>query len=208
MRVVAISDTHGKHDQLKLPEGDVLIHAGDLTTFGTLPGLRDVNEWLGTLKFKTKIIIAGNHDFCLQNLRIKAEQEITNAFYLRDQLIDIDGYTFYGAPWQPKFGGFAFNLKRGNELAEKWRMIPDNIDVLITHGPPFGYGDITREGIRIGCEDLRDAIQSRNIRYHVFGHIHESYGVINPYSTECVYINACSCNRDYLIKNNPIVFDL
>jgi hypothetical protein len=84
----------------------------------------------------------------------------------------------YGAPWQPEFYDWAYNLPRGgSELKEKWGMIPDNTDVLITHGPPHGLLDAAMDGFLCGCEELLEAVTTRvKPRLHIFGHIHEGYG--------------------------------
>ena len=83
-------------------------------------------------------------------------------------------FHFQGTPWQPEFGGWAFNLKRGEECVKKWNLIPEDTDVLITHGPPLGFGDLCSTGIRAGCVDLLQSVQNRvKPKYHVYGHIHE-----------------------------------
>ena len=86
----------------------------------------------------------------------------------------IQSFNFEGTPWQPEFGGWAFNLKRGEECVRKWNLIPEDTDVLITHSPPLGFGDLCSTGIRAGCVDLLHSVQNRvKPKYHVYGHIHE-----------------------------------
>src|SRR6516162_4664118 len=153
-RIVCVSDTHGRHREINIPDGDVLVHAGDLTVHGYLDELREFNAWLGTLPHRHKVVIAGNHDFCLQEQRERARPLLTHAVYLEEEAAEICGLMVYGSPWQPWFGGWAFNLHRGPELAAVWAKIPAGTDVLITHGPPAGILDQTRRGDAVGCADL------------------------------------------------------
>ena len=208
MKIIAISDTHGLHESLDIPDGDILIHAGDLTRHGTLDDVREFNEFLGTLPHPRKIVIAGNHDFCFEKDRETYEELLTNCVYLQDQEVIIEGVKFYGSPWQPWFYDWAFNLERGPEIRAKWEMIPENTDVLITHGPPYGIGDLTARGENVGCADLLEVGEEIKSKLHIFGHIHEGYGVTTK--GEITYINASSCDHLFQPNNEPIVheFDL
>ena len=129
--------------------------------------------------------------------------------YLEDSEVPggIGGYRVWGSPWSPWFCDWGFNLRRGPEIKAKWDMIPDGIDILMTHGPPLGFGDRCSDGNLAGCVDLLDAIRNR-IRplYNIYGHIHEGYGCYSDGTT--TYINASSVNMDYYAVNKPIVFDL
>jgi Icc-related predicted phosphoesterase len=178
MRIVAIADTHLYHHDLRsLPAGDILIHAGDLLRSGSLEELEIAAPWLAGLDFAHKIVVAGNHDWCFQRDRRAAEALLgPDVTYLEDSEVAIAGVRFWGSPWQPVFRNWAFNLPRGNALAEKWRLIPDAIDVLITHGPPRGIGDWEGEDGREGCDDLRTAVERARPRLHLFGHIHQDGG--------------------------------
>jgi Icc-related predicted phosphoesterase len=206
MRLVLISDTHTHHAHLTVPEGDVLIHAGDITDWGAPKDLVSFNNWLGTLPHKHKLVIAGNHDLCLERDMVASEAILTNCTYLKDSELVIDGIKFYGSPWQPEFFDLAFNLPRGAALKAKWDLIPKDADVLITHGPPQGYGDLTRQGDRAGCFDLLDTIKALRPRLHVYGHIHEGVGTYQIGRT--TLINASSCDPDYHPTNPPVIFDL
>jgi len=177
VKIVAIADTHGRHEEVGVPEADILVHAGDVTNAGSLEELVAFNDFLGTLPHPHKIVIAGNHDFCFERERIEAERTLTNATYLHDSDITIDGIRFYGSPWQPEFMNWAFNLPRGEALAQKWKQIPADTDILITHSPPFGLGDLTRRGEQVGCKDLRRRLSEVRPSVHVFGHIHENTGI-------------------------------
>ena len=214
MRFVCISDTHNCNEIVSVPDGDVLIHAGDATTSGTLDEIERFFEWLDALPHKHKILIAGNHDwgFQLQPKRVRGLVP-GSVTYLQDSSSDIDGLTFYGSPWQPRFFDWAFNLNRGREMAEKWAMIPEDTDVLITHGPPQGILDEveTKFGAsHEGCEELRKRVESLaqvgKLKLHVFGHIHSGYGVHEEFGVK--FVNASTCDEEYQPTRSPIVIDL
>ncbi|TAM87114.1 metallophosphoesterase, partial [bacterium] len=121
MRIVCVSDTHQYHSRLNIPDGDVLIHAGDLTMKGDYAAVRGVDAWLANLPHRHKIVIAGNHDFAFEGNRYAAKM-LPHATYLEDSGVEIDGLLFWGSPWQPWFYDWAFNLQRGAEIAEKWAL--------------------------------------------------------------------------------------
>jgi Icc-related predicted phosphoesterase len=204
LKIIAISDTHGKHWSITIPPGDVLVHAGDITSRGTTDEVSNFNEFLDTLPHEYKIIIAGNHDFCFERNREKSESKLTNCIYLQDQSVIIKDVKFYGSPWQPWFYNWAFNLQRGKELKLKWSKIPLDTNVLITHGPPYGYGDMTDCGKAEGCEDLLSAVKRIKPKVHIFGHIHEGSGLISNENT--MFINASTCDSSYSPINPPIVY--
>lgn len=222
LRVVCISDTHSHHNALKIPDGDILIHAGDFTYRGNLTELKNFNEFLGRLPHKHKIVIPGNHELTLdeesehefkiicKELRksgIKHPRDvINNAKLLIDEEITISGIKIYGSPWQPTFCSWAFNLDRGEEILERWKQIPVDTDILITHGPPFGHGDITKYKHHVGCLDLLSVVEIVKPKFHIFGHIHEDYGITTD--NEVVFINASSCNLRYSPVNSPVIFEI
>lgn len=206
MKIVTISDTHGMHEALNMPSGDVLIHAGDFSAHGTLENVREFNDWLGTLDYLFIIVIAGNHELYLEQHPEEAEALFTNAIYLKDSSVVIDGIKFYGSPWQPRFFNWSFNLDRGPELKEKWDLIDSDTDVLITHGPPYGYLDKTMDHKHVGCGELIKAVHRVKPKLHVFGHIHCGYGIDKVDST--VMVNACSCTERYDPHNDPIVIEI
>jgi Icc-related predicted phosphoesterase len=202
--VVAISDTHGFHRRLSLPPGDILVHAGDLTRHGTLEELVEFNDYLGHLPHQHKIVIAGNHDFCLEWNPEESREILTNCIYLQDEAVTLHGIQFYGSPWQPVFYG-VFNAHRGTEIRAKWESIPSETDVLITHGPPCGHGDLTqRRQQHVGCRDLLDAVERIQPQVHIFGHIHEGYGISsNDHTT---FVNASTCAVSFQPVNPPQTF--
>jgi Icc-related predicted phosphoesterase len=203
--IVAISDTHARHQELEVPAGDILVHAGDVTNMGELEDVTAFNSWLGSLPHTHKIVIAGNHDFCFERSREASEPLLTNCTYLHDSATTVMGIRFWGSPWQPWFFNWAFNLERGEEIRRKWALIPDNTDVLITHGPPYGHGDRTRSGELVGCRDLLEVVERIRPRLHVFGHIHEGYGV--SFNDHTTLVNASNCDLSYEPVNPPVVFE-
>lgn len=199
MRIVCISDTHKVHKGLTLPEGDVLVHAGDLTMNGRVSEIENVASWLRSLPYKHKVVIAGNHDFLFQTDPSRARALMHGLTYLQDSSCVIEGVTFWGSPWQPWFYDWAFNLRTPAELAAKWNLIPPNTDVLITHGPPHGVLDATTDGRLVGCMELRKATIVRQPKVHVFGHIHEAYGQKTIGAT--TYVNAALLDAAYKVAH-------
>jgi Icc-related predicted phosphoesterase len=205
IKIVCISDTHDLHRNLSIPEGDILIHAGDITYFGSSWTLYEFNEYMGSLPHSHKIVIAGNHDFCIADDPKACAAILTNCIYLQDQSVTIEGIKFYGSPWQPWFHDMAFNLQRGPDIKAKWDLIPEDTDVLITHGAPYGHLD-TIQGVSQGCQELLTAVDCVKPKLHVFGHIHKGAGLSkNEHTT---FINASSCDQWYKLANLPIVFNM
>lgn len=208
MKIVAISDTHLMHMRhpLPIPDGDVLVHAGDGTFSGKPSEMIIFSRWFLRLPHKHKVLVAGNHDWMFQLDREKAESYFPGVHYLQDSGVEIDGVKFWGSPWQPWFLDWAFNLQRGEPLREKWALIPEGTDVLVTHGPPYGVGDWVQRGERVGCEELRQAVIRVAPKLHIFGHIHGGYGVYESPVTK--FVNASICDESYAPTNEPIVLDI
>jgi predicted phosphodiesterase len=206
MRIVMLSDTHSLHSQLASPPGDLLIHAGDAGRRGTLEELRAFNEFLGQLPHPQKVFVAGNRDYSFQRQPEESRKKLTNAVYLQDDEITVDGVRIYGSPWQPPFMDTAFNLPRGGPLREKWALIPEGIDILVTHTPPYGICDRTLRGEPAGCEDLLEAVRRIKPKVHVFGHIHEGYG--RREESGIVFINASVTDASMQLAHPAFVYDL
>jgi predicted phosphohydrolase len=210
MRLVLLSDTHGLHGLIPaIPDGDVLIHAGDVAGRGSLMEVAEFFQWYAALPHAHKIVIAGNHDWGFERQPILAEELVPpGTHYLRDSGVTLDGVRLWGSPWQPWFMNFAFNLLRGPEIAAKWALIPDDTNVLITHGPPRGILDLTRgyPPEHVGCEDLFVRVQQLpSLKAHIFGHVHEAYGA--ELHGGVWYVNASICTADYAPTNLPAVID-
>lgn len=206
MRIVCLSDTHSRHAGLAVPAGDVLVHAGDLTGMGSPEEVEETAAFLRALPHPHKVVIAGNHDFLFQHEPDRARRSVEGLGYLEDGEATVAGLRFWGAPWQPWFLDWAFNLPRGAPLRAKWERIPAGIDVLVTHGPPLGHGDRTHDGRHVGCADLLAAVRRVGPRLHVFGHIHEGHGITREGPT--TFVNASVCTHDYQPLQSPLVIDL
>ncbi len=204
MKLICISDTHEKHARLYLPEGDVLIHAGDMSSRGFKSEIDAFMGWFTVQPHPYKILIAGNHDFFFEKA---TEEEIQakipdNVIYLNDSGCEINGVHFWGSPIQPEFYNWAFNRKPGNDIKKHWDLIPNNTDVLITHGPPFGILDKTIRGKNVGCHDLLEAVNTIQPKVHVFGHIHEAFGVLETEHT--TFVNASVLDQSYYLTNEAV----
>lgn len=206
LRLVCISDIHKKHRLIKdIPGGDVLLFAGDLDARSAADVI-EFDNWLATLPHRYKLCIAGNHDFFFESNLEDAKGCLQHATYLQDSSIEVEGLLIYGSPWQPWFFDWAFNLPRGAPLKKKWAQIPDNTDILITHGPPYGILDLTSSGKHVGCEDLLQRVLEVQPRLHLFGHIHEANGLERRGKT--IFCNASICDLSYDLANRPIVIDI
>ena len=209
MKLTFISDTHSKHHDLDTGSGDILIHCGDFTCRGDLQDTIEFAEFLSVQNFTHKMVIAGNHDKCFEDKRrLRAETILSDhgIIYLNDSGITIDNVNFWGSPVQPEFFNWAFNRQRGVELLQHWMLIPENIDVLITHGPAYSILDLCTDGRKVGCEDLLRTIQRIKPKVHAFGHIHESYGQYEHNGT--LSVNACNLNEYYQLRNPPIMVEI
>ncbi len=214
-KIVCLSDTHNCQGQFEVPDGDILIHSGDATIRGTVPEVEEFLAWFSRLPHRHKIFVAGNHDWLYETENrfarlLTAKLDIR---YLQDSSTEIDGLKIYGAPWQPRFYDWAFNLDRGAEMAEKWKSIPDDVDILITHGPPYGILDeVPREDRteNTGCEELRKKVEeiakSGKLKLHVFGHIHCGYGLRDELGVK--FVNASICDESYEPTQPPIVVEI
>ncbi len=202
MRIVAVADTHLYHDELRVPDGDVFVHAGDLCQRGDLDELRRGLDWIRSLPHATKVLVAGNHDFAFADHEAEARALAADIVYLQDSGATLAGLRFWGSPWQPEFNDWAFNLPRGRALADKWALIPDGVDVLVTHGPPLGIGDRGPVANRLGCEDLLTRVRLAAPRLHLFGHIHQDGGAWRHGPTLFANVTTWECER------SPTVIDI
>ena len=213
MRFVCISDTHGFHDRIELPDGDVLIHAGDMTNHGSPSQLFDVFAWLSKQPHERIIVVPGNHDFGLERLPdvlAVLQGKFSRVKVLLDSETMIDGLRVYGSPWQPWHNDWAFNFLPGPagiaQAEEKWSDIPDDTAILITHGPSRGVLDETLKRKHVGCEAMKARMESLpQLRLHVFGHVHEAHGIERI--GEVLHVNACICDSRYFPEQQPWVLD-
>jgi hypothetical protein len=227
MKITVISDTHTRHGLIPmedLPGGDLLICAGDIMNSGyNKNDIFDFCTWFQSLKqYEDKVFIAGNHDRMFENHPVESNMIVNNfgdIIYLQDDNYTMyfdgpngdtpeDNIHIYGSPWQPWFYDWAFNLpKNGPGLATKWEAIPDNTDILITHGPAFGTLDTVagRPWDHLGCELLAERIERLRPKIHVCGHIHSGYGY--EFKNDTHFFNASVLDEQYEYTQKPMTFD-
>ena len=200
MTIAFLSDTHGKHCELKnLPQTDMLIHAGDLSWNGTEEEIAAFIEWFGALNYRHKIFIAGNHDDCLDGAGIEGMPH--NCYYLCNSGIEIEGVKIWGIPFF-----LSDEIHWADLYPKKIAWIPQQTDILVSHCPPFGILDKSAFGANMGNEDLRKQVEIINPRYHLFGHIHEAYGVYKTSRT--TFVNGAVVDENYERVNHPVVITI
>lgn len=211
-RIACVSDMHNQFSRISIPKCDILLVAGDITNQGEYDEIVNFNNTCFHLLKNNVVgqvvVIAGNHDLTAQRDPETWKKLLPDVTYLCDEEVTIRGLRIYGSPWQPSFGKqyWVFNADRGREIREKWDKIPEGLDILITHGPAYGAGDMTDRGERVGCWDLRESILAKKPRVHVCGHIHYGYGMSLLGNT--TVLNAASCDERYKPVNSPLVIDL
>ncbi|EGN99079.1 hypothetical protein SERLA73DRAFT_181880 [Serpula lacrymans var. lacrymans S7.3] len=205
-RFICISDTHSS--TFNIPHGDVLLHSGDLSKMGREDQIKITVEWLRAQPHPVKIIIAGNHDLPLHQEWYKSAYRMFHGtkkescsrirslvdsklnrkhglVYLQDESHTFQAkeggrtWSIYGSPWQPYYGGWAFNYMPGDEADALVSKIPE-VDILLTHGPPHMLLDEALSGGHVGCSSLSTHLSrmAKPPRLHVFGHIHEGHGAL------------------------------
>lgn len=238
MKVVLISDSHGRHDNIYVmkPEdslsnietlyhvsgmlynhmssvylphdADMIIHGGDMSMMGEEHEVEKFLRWYSNLPYKYKILIAGNHDYLFERKRGIAREMLErypNIIYLESSEVIIEGIKIYGEPRQPWFHSWAFNVERGEAIKRYWDAIPDDVDILVTHGPPYDILDMTARGACVGCVDLRNRIKElKNLKLCIFGHIHEHAGY--EFIDGVHFVNASVLNLRYQLQNRPQAF--
>jgi len=220
MNIDCISDLHGHLPDLE--GGDLLIVAGDITAHDKVPEWVKFFSWLEEQNYRKKILIAGNHDGFLGKCCSSKESQLMGLReeydfeYLFDSGIEFEGIKIWGSPWTPTYFNWHFMKDRGEQIRAMWNKIPLDTNILVTHGPAFGMLDKNRKGEYCGCQDLADVIDDlKDLKLHVFGHIHEAYGKrYQAYTTNAVNfdvipsghlsINASLMNDFYYIVNKPI----
>lgn len=220
-RIVAISDTHQLHSRVIVPEGDILVHCGDFTNRGTEAAFKDFLTWFVSHPHEHKVFIPGNHEEGLDKgpsrqsrlaLIQKFRDENPNLTYLENSWEYVNGIKFYGSPVTPWFFDWAWNTHRGPAIAAVWEQIPDDVEVLITHGPAYGVLDRVKEAMgrdpHQGCEDLLKRINDlKQLKLHLFGHLHLQGGqqtVVNG----VIRANAAICDDDYNTTHAPVVVEI
>lgn len=214
-KICAISDVHGKWNKVTIPECDILISAGDYSFKGEHHMVRDFHKWLDKQPAKHIISVQGNHEKIVEADFLLAKQIAVQAcprvHFIDEGLVEIEGLKIYGSAITPWFHNWAWNRMRGPDIKKHWDKIPDDIDILITHGPTYGILDTVYNTWeipvdRVGCQDLGVRIKElKNLKHHICGHIHCSYGHIEIDGVN--YWNAAICDEMYMPTNVPHVFE-
>jgi Icc-related predicted phosphoesterase len=210
MKIWHISDTHTYHGLLKVPEGiDMVIHSGDATNprdpYASEQEMLNFISWFGSLPIKHKIFVAGNHDLCIErNLITKIDFMKNGIVYLENDYAEVEGLKIWGSPFTPTFGqGWAFNKKR-SALHDIWKEIPDDVDIVVVHGPPKGILDLAYHQLNCiefcGDEALRKRMYLLNPKLCLFGHIHNNEDIINAGTMKL-------SNHDTIYSNGSVVTD-
>lgn len=213
LKIVAISDTHSRHNEIEIPECDILIHSGDFVFSHNRVEMIEEDatkrfcEWFRSQdQAGRKIAVAGNHDFVCEKHEEKVRDWLgSNVDYLVDEGIQIEGWNIWGTPWQPNFHNWAFNVENDYHMMSKLEMIPTETDILVTHHPPYGILDRSSWGQICGCPLTLSHIQKTlNIKLHIFGHIHPGYGILEQDGV--IFCNATIVNEKYKVTNEPHIF--
>lgn len=217
MRIVAISDTHGYHRNLQIPDGDLLIHAGDFSMRAKQTDVMMFAEWINKQPHKHKIVVPGNHDCYCEDEDSWSREEFKPAIYLNHSETEIEGYRIFGSPYSSAIydpSPWSFDYPPDGEFSKRiWEQIPDHLDVLITHGPPKGIRDRVEsphkgEDPHVGDVNLLLAVKNKLPRVHIFGHIHEGYGSYESHVWTTRFYNVSVCDVKYLPINPITVIDL
>lgn len=223
MIIDCISDLHGHYPTLE--GGDLLIVAGDHTTDNSVPDWNKFFTWLKKAPYKKKVIIGGNHDNFLMASLTTAESKILRLWedegftYLRDSGTKFEGLKIWGSPWTKRFKGMnpkcmAFTVETEEELAEKWALIPEDTDILVTHGPPYLMLDEVKNYYsgkieNVGSKSLSDKMRGNTrLKLWIWGHIHENGGKKIETVSQCIFVNASHVNEHYEPVNKPIRIEL
>ena len=210
MKIWHISDTHTYHGLLKVPEDiDMVIHSGDATNprdpYASEQEMLNFISWFGSLPIRHKVFVAGNHDLCIErNLVTKIDFMKNGIVYLENDYTEVEGLKIWGSPFTPSFGqGWAFNKKR-SALHDVWKKIPDDVDIVVVHGPPKGILDLAYHQLNCiefcGDEALRKRMYLLNPKLCLFGHIHNNEDIINAGTMKL-------SNHDTIYSNGSVVTD-
>ena len=218
MKIWFISDTHTRHEDLEVPRADAVIHCGDeanvrkpwLNSLEAKPFFR----WFSELDIETKIFVPGNHSTAFAEGLIKPEEYPSIRFLIQESMT-FAGLHVFGKPYKPAFFDWAY-MKPREEINVLWDTIPNNVDILISHGPPKGIRDVTRDWrtkapIYVGSKSLMRQVNERiKPRIHAFGHLHDEAGIKN-FGTEThgdtQFINCSSVDLQGNLVNHRLVVD-
>ncbi len=236
MQIVAFSDTHNQHEKIKLPDGDILIYAGDCAVDGTVKEVENFANWLKSQPHKYKCAIAGNHDDCLQD---KPEIFQDNGIeYLCDREVNFGGLRIYGTPWRsvPRERMTGSKIRwSAFMITEPWdeyvfSEIPSGLDILVSHQPPLGIMDVGTHWKKCekadqdtvtgpdgkfwkflgykswGNKALLENIKRAKPKHSIFGHVHDTSGI--KVEDGITFYNVSMCDPDYILRTYVTTFEV
>lgn len=201
MKIVAISDLHMQYDDITLPKGDMLMCAGDFTWQGTVAEMQKTADWWNSLNFKYKVLTYGNHEVGPEKNLEFFKPLFKDTHVLIHESVEIEGIKIFGSPYTPNFGRWAF-MRSETELHRLYEQIPDDTNIILSHGPAYCILDKVPDGKHVGSKPLLYRINElKQLKYHICGHIHCSYGkeVVNGVT----FVNAAIVGEDYKVTNAP-----
>jgi len=202
LKIVCISDVHGRWNKIDIPKCDLLISAGDYSFVGERHMVVDFHKWLNKQDATHIISVQGNHEKWAEKnfdlAKCLAVEQCPRVHFMDEGLVEIEGHKIWCSAITPFFHNWAWNRERGEEIS-----------ILITHGGPYGIGDLCENG-HVGCKDLLNKIKElKQLKYHIFGHVHESFGTYtHPDFPNLQFINCANLNEKYQLSNLPIVVEL
>lgn len=222
LKIVAISDTHNRHNQLTIPECDILISVGDYSFKGTESEVKNFHKWLNKQPAKHKISIQGNHELGVEAnwdlSKAIALEECPDAHFVCHELVEVEGLKIFCSSWTPEFYDWAWNgartltrsqMKQIPYLRDKWVDIPQEVDIIACHGPCFEILDAVYciDGVtikeRVGCYHLLDRVLQTNAKIFMNGHIHGSHGY--KFFMDKQFYNVAICGETYSVDYKPTV---
>lgn len=205
--IVCISDSHELRREIDLPNGDLLIHAGDLTMFSkSAAAILDFNDWLGELPHRFRVVTAGNHEFFLESDPSK-RRLLSNATVLINESVEVMGLKIWGTPTTPLYGG-AFGRTSPNDRKRLYASIPDDTDILISHGPPVGVLDCAPgSSYHAGDPELLEAVKRIKPKIHLFGHCHLGE-TATVQIEDTLFVNAALLGPDGDLSGKPVVLTM
>lgn len=211
MKIVFISDTHGRWKKIKIPPCDLLISTGDYSFVGEINLIQDFHAWLKQQPAKHIISLQGNHETWVESnfdvAKAIAEGHCSGVHFLAEGLVEIEGLKIWGSAVTPYFRDWAWNRHPGEDIQAHWDKIPTDTDVLITHGPPYGILDkVIGRFDHLGCPQLAKKIEEIKPKIHAFGHIHSGHGTLEQNGT--IFVNSAICDEEYAPNYQPIVVEL
>eukprot|EP00092_Neocalanus_flemingeri_P056375 GFUD01066822.1.p1 GENE.GFUD01066822.1~~GFUD01066822.1.p1 ORF type:complete len:362 (+),score=99.23 GFUD01066822.1:214-1299(+) len=222
VRLVCMSDTHGRHRELQVPPGDILIHSGDFTNTGTFSEAQDFDDWLGSLPHRHKVVVPGNHDSVMDQevrelvrsgeVEVFSEEEVNkwreleddddllaNAHVLINRGLELEGLTFFGSP-HTMFNG-VHDRSRYNRYAYSFGCT-DESDIA-EYVAQSDYQDchvLVTHSPPLGIADVssrshRGSLAVRNAVFKMNPALHV-FGHVHPYGGNVFKLENCQENKE------------